>query len=324
MYEIQTVNTASRMESTGEAGRVQISQETADLLIAAGKGAWFVPREEKVFAKGKGDLQTYWLNSVSGGPGTMSIGGLSSGGSEADGGSEELHILNQRARRFERLTMWNTELLCKYLKLVVARRQASQKVETAPPNTLSLPQSTVGNTVRDHLSDVIPFPEYVAAEASNQPPPDSFDSKITGQIHLFVQRISAMYRENPFHNFEHASHVTMSVSKLLTRIIAPDLGTVSGNKTNEMDLHDNTLGISSDPMMQFAMIFAALIHDVDHSGVVRMMVAPAFVVALNSFFTHPSKCLLFSNSPISRLPMRIRISLVCTMAKVCWNKIQST
>jgi hypothetical protein len=31
-----------------------------------------------------------------------------------------------------------------------------------------------------------------------------------------------MYRDNPFHNFEHASHVTMSVVKLLSRIVAPD------------------------------------------------------------------------------------------------------
>lgn len=32
-------------------------------------------------------------------------------------------------------------------------------------------------------------------------------------------------------------------------------------------LHDNTYGITSDPLTQFACIFAALIHDVDHEGV---------------------------------------------------------
>lgn len=48
-----TMNTTSRMESTGEKNRIHCSQETADLLAKAGKQHWFFPREEKVFAKGK-------------------------------------------------------------------------------------------------------------------------------------------------------------------------------------------------------------------------------------------------------------------------------
>ena len=59
-----TVNTASRMESTSVAGRIQISQATADLLEKGRKGNWFSPREDKVLAKGKGHMQTYWLDAV--------------------------------------------------------------------------------------------------------------------------------------------------------------------------------------------------------------------------------------------------------------------
>eukprot|EP00538_Stauroneis_constricta_P006255 CAMPEP_0119548160 /NCGR_PEP_ID=MMETSP1352-20130426/2143_1 /TAXON_ID=265584 /ORGANISM="Stauroneis constricta, Strain CCMP1120" /LENGTH=768 /DNA_ID=CAMNT_0007593349 /DNA_START=72 /DNA_END=2378 /DNA_ORIENTATION=+ len=58
-----TVNTASRMESTGTPGRIQVSQATADYLILAGRGKWLTPREDKVFAKGKGEMQTYWINT---------------------------------------------------------------------------------------------------------------------------------------------------------------------------------------------------------------------------------------------------------------------
>jgi DNA-binding NarL/FixJ family response regulator len=43
------------MESTGIKDRIQISQETADELIAAGKVHWLTPREDKVIAKGKGE-----------------------------------------------------------------------------------------------------------------------------------------------------------------------------------------------------------------------------------------------------------------------------
>lgn len=79
-----------------------------------------------------------------------------------------------------------------------------------------------------------------------------------------------MYRENPFHNFEHASHVTMSVVKLLSRIVAHSdiaVGGDTGAMTLASSLHDHTYGITSDPLTQFACIFSALIHDVDHVGV---------------------------------------------------------
>ena len=49
------------MESTGQKDRIQVSQATADLLIEAGKDKWLRKREELVHAKGKGELQTYWL-----------------------------------------------------------------------------------------------------------------------------------------------------------------------------------------------------------------------------------------------------------------------
>lgn len=47
-----TVNVAARIESTSESNRIQISQETADLLEEAGKPHWFSKRAEPVHAKG--------------------------------------------------------------------------------------------------------------------------------------------------------------------------------------------------------------------------------------------------------------------------------
>ena len=44
------------MESTGVRDKIQISQETAELLYAAGKSRWVTPREDKVVAKGKGEV----------------------------------------------------------------------------------------------------------------------------------------------------------------------------------------------------------------------------------------------------------------------------
>jgi class 3 adenylate cyclase len=57
-----TMNTASRMESNGMSGRIHVSQETAEELCAKGKSTWVTSREDKIVAKGKGEMQTYWVN----------------------------------------------------------------------------------------------------------------------------------------------------------------------------------------------------------------------------------------------------------------------
>lgn len=57
-----TSSSAARMESNGIPGKVQISQEMADCLKSDGKAEWYTPREDKIVAKGKGELNTYWLN----------------------------------------------------------------------------------------------------------------------------------------------------------------------------------------------------------------------------------------------------------------------
>lgn len=70
-----TVNTAARMESTGESSKIQVSGSTAELLKAAGKGLWVQPREREVDVKGKGKLCTYWLQiNVVDFPGSASSG----------------------------------------------------------------------------------------------------------------------------------------------------------------------------------------------------------------------------------------------------------
>jgi 3'5'-cyclic nucleotide phosphodiesterase len=59
------------------------------------------------------------------------------------------------------------------------------------------------------------------------------------------------------------------VVKLMSRIVAPDFDkkTKKRSKKRASTLHDYTFGITSDPLTQFACVFSALIHDVDHTGV---------------------------------------------------------
>ena len=52
-----TMNTASRMESTGQAGKIQVSEVTANLIAKAGNHDWLIKRKGTVTVKGKGEMQ---------------------------------------------------------------------------------------------------------------------------------------------------------------------------------------------------------------------------------------------------------------------------
>nr|XP_020443480.1 heat-stable enterotoxin receptor-like [Monopterus albus] len=61
-----TVNTASRMESTGLPLRIHVSQSTINILQRTGCGFEYEKRGE-TYLKGKGKEMTYWLTGVTGG-----------------------------------------------------------------------------------------------------------------------------------------------------------------------------------------------------------------------------------------------------------------
>jgi hypothetical protein len=84
-----------------------------------------------------------------------------------------------------------------------------------------------------------------------------------------VTTIANAYLDNPFHNFEHACHVTMSVEKFISRIVTPDLDEKELKSTKDIAsiLHNYTHGINLDPLTLLAIVFSALIHDTDHRGV---------------------------------------------------------
>ena len=46
------MNVTSRIESASAKNKIHLSEQTADLLVAAGKDAWVEQRESKIVAKG--------------------------------------------------------------------------------------------------------------------------------------------------------------------------------------------------------------------------------------------------------------------------------
>ena len=252
--------------------KIQVSQSTAELIRLGKKGHWLTKREGGIEAKGKGRVQTWFVEPSS------HASSNSSGSETLD--DKDFHTMDDKTRR---LVEWNVEIMTKLLKQIVSRREAWQKLgrkgfannsrdSHSAAQTLSS-HNVVGSTVLDEVLEVIELPAF--DHRLEQDPTGTskvvLSTPVTTQLREFVSIIATMYRSNPFHNFEHASHVTMSVVKLLSRIVAPSDDIIQSTQEGKFGiaskLHDHTYGITSDPLTQFACVFSALIHDVDHQGI---------------------------------------------------------
>jgi class 3 adenylate cyclase len=288
-----TVNTCARIESTGWKDKIHLSKETADHLNEMGKGHWYFPRVDKVTAKGKGELETFWLKNIRGNKGSDAVDG-GSVVSESFMTSQEtstsvMDVMNSpkipqsrlsmqgtiqrkmqdlNPKKFDRLVSWNVDVLLTFLTQVEERRQqtgikadAIERIKTLE-NEPSGPNTETGTTTLDEVVGVIELPRFDSSCSKPLREKVELGWQVRDQLKEYVTLIASMYNDNPFHNFEHASHVTMSVMKLLSRIVGPDL-----DNDDARELHDHTYGITSDPLTQFAVVLSALLHDVDHLGV---------------------------------------------------------
>ena len=171
----------------------------------------------------------------------------------------------KKQKKESRLVDWTVEVLSKLLKHVIARRQAVG-LDAIPAEEVLLDRPE-GQNVLEEVQEIITLPMFDATAAKKQEDPEKMDldSRVREQLHDYVSILFTMYRDNPFHNAEHASHVTMSVIKLLARIVAPQRiawkTMTSEEKVAAEELHDHTYGITSDPLTQFAVVLSALIHD---------------------------------------------------------------
>jgi len=287
------VNTASRMETTGKPNRIQISQATADLLIEDGLNQLILPRNNKIAVKGKGEMQTYWLclgnmkafrrkrpsilESVSSRPSldeSIATAENSSDSTEEDGNDSALGDRSAEMTKRDRLVEWNVEVLGTLLQQVIASRNSSSPNRS---KLLKLNKEHAGTdrskTVLDEFIPIIPLKRFHANDLARRQHVDEvgIGSKAKSQLRSYLTNIAMMYQDNPFHNFEHASHVTASVKKLLKRIVKVDEGnglqSPFDHNVDLVDLAGHSYGITSDPLTQFAVVFSAIIHDVDHPGV---------------------------------------------------------
>lgn len=215
-----SMNTASRIESTGQRNKVHISQETAVHLKAAGKEAWLCARKDKVFAKGKGQLQTYWLQITDESDVDTGSMALSTDSAKSDllykkslkqqlkslhAGDEEgqlalTHGAVKLSDKAERLVKWNVDIMLKILRQVEARRASTPGFKRTNRNgTLAQSQGeggTLGTAIIDEVKDVLSLPQFNANVFQKHVEPTSIEisSKVAEQLTDYVTNVAAMYR----------------------------------------------------------------------------------------------------------------------------------
>ena len=114
-----TVNTASRMESTGKRGRIQISQATADLVVEGDREYWLTARKDQVKAKGKGILKTYFVDPTKKRNSSFDSGDIENQGDVTTTGS--LLLIEGTVKSVhDRLIEWMVDLLMDDVKKIVS------------------------------------------------------------------------------------------------------------------------------------------------------------------------------------------------------------
>ena len=205
------------MESTGERGRIQVSEETADLIVQAGKQHWLVQRADIVHAKGKGALKTFWLVDEKGSSETKSNNGaqvaeesaLSAEPIKVESKADRTEIADRQSidSKTERLINWNVDVMWRLLKKVVARRISHEQADMRVAPSAEEALESNGDFVLSEVKEIIALPKFDPIAHKKEPDSEKIEIRddVKEELQNFVASIASMYRFNPFHSFEHAS-----------------------------------------------------------------------------------------------------------------------
>lgn len=171
--------------------------------------------------------------------------------------------------------------MVRLLKQVVAKRKAYGQESWDVEPVL---EQEEGKIVLDEVTEVIDLPMFKYYRSNPNPDAVVLPEAVEVQLRDYVAAVSNAYHDNQYHCLQHASQVTTALTKLLSRVVATsldeldsELGEEYGSEDDSLEdiqvtdnmaamLHHHTFGIASDPLTQFGLVFAALIHAVDHQG----------------------------------------------------------
>ena len=199
------------MESNGIRNRIQVSQATADLIKAGGMSEWITPREDLINAKGKGKLQTYWVEPK-----------ILSGGTKSIAPSEQASIAYQTLggvkldEKIIRLIEWNVDVLASHLRRIIDERKRCEQHQQANSSFYkqkkkgnasnkrnSLDMESIGHSGQmfvDEVAEIVEMTPSVDKSLLHHNPMhndeelrEDLDSELYSQIREYVTTIANMY-----------------------------------------------------------------------------------------------------------------------------------
>mmetsp|Transcript_15384 Transcript_15384/g.28983 ORF Transcript_15384/g.28983 Transcript_15384/m.28983 type:complete len:1197 (+) Transcript_15384:315-3905(+) len=252
-----TVNLASRMESSSKKMKIQCSDFTRQLIQDAPDFSFEIEQREEngvkgVDLKGKGLTNTWWIRGVSGLHFQESVNGIP--GDIESRQSVHVDVIIQ--------------------SMVLSGQSWSR---------IGLPDSPLVGATSDQevmITRVSAMLQHRLEIAMEQRRQGSMNRLQKSQLRSYVKEISTMYNPVDFHNFEHAVHVTTSMNKIIDTIVeSVDYGE-QGNGSICKTFWQNSF-------IHFTLIFSCLIHDVEHTGKSnKILAANQHRVAIK--FTGPS------------------------------------
>jgi Adenylate and Guanylate cyclase catalytic domain len=208
------MNFAARLESSGMKNKIHVSAETAELLRNAGYSGIVIPRENKVVLKGKGELQTFWVQVRS-----LTGSNSASSGSASDKSDDEGNVGTRasvvNAHDFhgtsmggvigqaklepvvERLVDWNAKVLVTLLEQLCCSRAAQGRLQ---PDFVQINDEVAtmrgSRNVRDDIQLLIPLPEYQETIGQNENPSavSKLPQVVQTELRDFVALIASGYR----------------------------------------------------------------------------------------------------------------------------------
>lgn len=279
------VNTAARMESNGMPGRIHCSQSTATYLINGGKSDWLAERDEMIEVKGKGNMQTFWVE-----PKSKRSSAYSSDGTEQNlrDSLDDVDFSDTIRAHFvftddktKRLVDWCFSTFHQELQSLLAHRgmqysffmEFSQSQVGGNDWDKALKDSAALKTPRDEIVQSIDFAAFLCRKSSisklNEDPGSmQVPEHVAEELRLYLSVIAGRYRSNAYHNFEHACHVVMTSKKMLRQCYISEESPVSQRQESAIRRNEPLLvSVTSDPLVKVAILFASLILNLDHPGI---------------------------------------------------------
>jgi len=283
----ETVNFALRMRLSSRTMKIQCSDATFGLLNDAPNHFFDIEerREDGIIGvevKGRGIMNTWWINGTTEGenikPTKTKDTDIENGRTgnlkpqlscvQFDTIVEQVSLKmgqnedNLTAKNIQRDEMINQRAQPSYyhaqygtdVQFEALTGQAWSKLgQDEGPLVMAIANR---NIMVDRIASLLEMRLTDVLQARNQHP---FDDVTRRELRAYVAHIETLYNDVEYHSFEHASHVTISMNKLLNAKCA--------------SIHrpqDEYCQIGSDlcenPFISFMMVYSALVHDVGHTG----------------------------------------------------------